>query len=52
MVHLSAAVMVIAVAAGSAVAGISGMVVAVPLVAAARAAFAIFYRERWDAPPR
>jgi predicted PurR-regulated permease PerM len=50
MVHLPAAVMVIAVAVGSAVAGIPGMLVAVPLVAVARSALEIFYRERWEAP--
>ena len=52
MVHLPAAVMVIAVAAGAAVAGIAGMLVAVPLVAVARNALAIFCRERWEAPSR
>jgi putative heme transporter len=50
MVRLSPAVMVLAIATGSAAAGIPGMLVAVPLAAAARAALAIFYRERWEAP--
>jgi putative heme transporter len=49
MVRLPAAVMVLAVATGAAAAGIPGMLVAVPLTAAARTAFHIFYRERWEA---
>lgn len=48
MVRLSPAVMVLAVAAGAAAAGIPGMLVAVPLVAAARTALEVFYREQWD----
>jgi predicted PurR-regulated permease PerM len=51
MVRLSPAVMVLAVAAGAAAAGIPGMLVAVPLAAAARTALAVFYRERWEGPP-
>jgi predicted PurR-regulated permease PerM len=50
MVRLSPVVMVLAVAAGSAAAGIPGMLVAVPVAAAMRSAFAIFYRERWEVP--
>jgi predicted PurR-regulated permease PerM len=50
MVRLSPVVMVLAVAAGSAAAGIPGMIVAVPLAAAARSALAVFYRERWEEP--
>lgn len=49
MVHLSPAVMVLAVAAGAAAAGIPGMLVAVPVAAAARSALAVFWRERWEA---
>jgi predicted PurR-regulated permease PerM len=52
MVRLPAAVMVLAVAAGGAAAGIPGMLVAVPLTAAARTAFDIFYRERWEEGPK
>jgi predicted PurR-regulated permease PerM len=52
MVHLSPAVMVLAVAAGSAAAGIPGMLVAVPLAAGLRSALAVFYRERWEEPSR
>jgi predicted PurR-regulated permease PerM len=51
MVRISPAVMVLVIAAGSAAAGIPGMLVAVPLAAATRAALAIFYRERWEGPP-
>jgi predicted PurR-regulated permease PerM len=51
MVRLSPAVMVLAVAAGAAAAGIPGMLVAVPLAAAARTALDVFYRERWEGPP-
>jgi predicted PurR-regulated permease PerM len=50
LVRLSPAVMVLAVATGAAAAGIPGMLVAVPLAAAARAALDIFYRERWEEP--
>jgi predicted PurR-regulated permease PerM len=50
MVRLPAAVMVLAVATGAAAAGIPGMLVAVPVLAAARTALAIFYRERWEDP--
>jgi predicted PurR-regulated permease PerM len=50
MVRLPAAVMVLAVATGAAAAGVAGMLVAVPLTAAARTAFDIFYRERWEEP--
>jgi predicted PurR-regulated permease PerM len=47
MVRLPPSVMVLAVATGAATAGIAGMLVAVPLAAAARSALAVFYRERW-----
>jgi predicted PurR-regulated permease PerM len=48
MVRLPPAVMVLAVATGAAASGIGGMLVAVPLAVAVRAALDVFYRERWE----